>query len=168
MKKSTIGAVLLVAMVLTKAMLPDESGSVHELFGRNEALTSNFVESEELRIVHLQNSNQPKPTLIASINSSNASSNLFERMVFEQTNEETNTSSVSNTQKTTLVSNVVGQQVDEEDYVMPMEVGFNTGYGLWKGSTEEIKSKSERDGKFPLDNGNTIMNNVSTLFPRTH
>ena len=167
MKKSTIGAVLLVAMVLTKAMLPDESESVHELFGRSETLTSNFVESADIRVVHYQNSNQPKSNLLASINVSNASSDLYDGLLAGHLKEESRRFSETNSQNSTLASNVSGQ-IDDEDYVIPMEVGSNTGYGLWKGSTEEIMSKSDRDGKIPLDHGNTIMNNVSTLFPRGH
>jgi hypothetical protein len=165
MKKSTIGAVLLVAMVLTKAMLPDESGSVHELFGRSEALTSNFVEAEDLRVMHENNSNQPKSTLLASINFSSPTGDLYEKLKVEKDKNNSQNQSFTNNHRSMLVAEV-SEQIDQEDYVMPMEVNSNTGYGLWKGSSEKIISKEDRDGMVPLDNGNTIMNNVSTLFPR--
>jgi len=148
-------------------MLPDESESVHELFGRSESLSSNYVESNDTRLVHNQNVNQPKANLLASINISSATSDLFDGLPLGQTESSSNNFTESNSQNSTLAANVVGQ-VEDETYVIPMEVGSNTGYGLWKESTEEIKSKSDRDGKVPLDNGNTIMNNVSTLFPRGH
>jgi len=167
MKKSTIGAVLLVAMVLTKALLPDDSGSVHELFGRSEALTSNVSESEDIRIVHIENSNTPKSTLLASINMSNATADLYERLLNDQVQKSSRSFTESNTQNSNLASNI-NRQIEDEEYVIPMEVGSSTGYGLWKESTEEIISKGDRDGKVPLDHGNTIMNNVSTLFPRGH
>ncbi|MEO9533878.1 MAG: hypothetical protein ABJH69_07670 [Crocinitomicaceae bacterium] len=55
---------------------------------------------------------------------------------------------------------------EDEDFaeeVIPLESYSNTGYGRWIGETENSEKVDE---SVPLDNGNTISESMSRLFPR--
>jgi len=49
--------------------------------------------------------------------------------------------------------------------IKPLDASSNTGYGRWMGETE---NSEKIDDSTPLDNGNTITESISRLFPRSH
>ena len=163
MKKSTIGIVLLVAMVLTKAFLIDNEGSENP-FARSEAIVSNLSETNDLRAQHQDELNvEPKANLLAA----NFESPVLQTLVRTESNE---VKPVTVDPEAVLFASVdVNKQIDEEleQEIMPMDFVSNTGYGLWRNNGENAHSNPESEGKVPLDGGNTISDNISKLFPRT-
>lgn len=164
MKKSTIGIVLLVAMVLTKAFLVDYSDSEENPFARNEAIVSNLSEINDLRTQHQDELNvSPQTNLLAA----NFTSPQLPTTV---RSEAIDVETVLAEPEVELFASVkLKKHIDEEieEEIIPMDFVSNTGYGLWRGNSENAHSNSESEGKVPLDGGNTISDNISKLFPRT-
>lgn len=164
MKKSTIGIVLLVAMVLTKAFLVDNE----DVSENGVARTSEFVENhtfiEEVRNEIGEDETEVilKGNLIASnFSNPDLSRNVRTTVVTENAHD----AEVPdlNLFASLDIHDLNGSNVEE---VIPMDNMTNTGYGMWKRPTEEIISKSDRKGAVPLDIGNTISDNMSKMFPR--
>ena len=158
MKKSTVGMLILGSMIFTKAFLMEGSSS-NSIVSRDNSLQSNF---QEALVIRAQNGGMIAP--VANLFASNFDSPSFDFVPPVQVSEEIRPSNelTNFTENVALVNPV--DEVKEE--IIPMDYVSNTGYGLWKTSEEKIISKEERDGKIPLDIGNTISDNISKLFPR--
>lgn len=149
---------ILGSMIFTKAFLMDGSPS-DSIVSRDNSLQSNF---QEALVIREQNAGMIAP--VANLFASNFETPSFDYVPTVQVLEETNASN----ELTNFIEDVaLVNPVDEvKEEIIPMDYVSNTGYGLWKTSEEKIISKEERDGKIPLDRGNTISDNISKLFPR--
>lgn len=151
-------------MVLTKAFLIDNEGSEENPFARNEAIVSNFSETNDLRAEHQDESKVvPRANLLVA----NFESPVLPTLLRAELNEVEPIT--VNPEEVLLASVDLNKQIDEEteQEIMPMDFVSNTGYGLWRGDGENSHSNPESEGKVPLDGGNTISDNISKLFPRT-
>lgn len=152
---------LLVAMVITKALLPDLKAEADDFTVRGESETS---EVEDFRSQHQEDFfYQPQFNFLAS-NLVAPAVELFEVTQYAEVSVD------ELIDENDLNAEVIEMPVQTEsvDEVIPMEHTSNTGYGMWRTSSATITSKKDwNGGKVPLDRGNTITDNMSKLFPRT-
>lgn len=160
-KKSTIGMVLLVAMVISKAFLFDYKDQQVNFEGVHASVQNVNAFSE--RASSLKSTSARTDLIAAHFNAPVLSD--FQVVV---TNNQGNEHFASDYQIDELVINSCDQIASE---VIPMDYASNTGYGLWKSSSLEGRerySSAEKsfEGKMPLDHGNTVSGDMSRLFPR--
>lgn len=161
MKKATVGMVMLVSLVLIKAYISKDQSSLSIERGRDHSVTENIIESTSLRSDFL-NAGKSQLTLIA------------QNFQHPEIPVQQHATPVSNVTGTPFDLNIEDLNEVQNDFVedaveevVPMDYISNTGYGLLRTTTEKIISKTERIGKEPLDNGNTISENISKMFPRS-
>jgi hypothetical protein len=162
--KSFIGLVLLVTMVLAKALIPfnvDNENPIQRKSDLAFEVNSDFRSSQEAAIL------KPSIHLIAVNVPIDYSEFSKRRISYETTSSE---SKLKENQEQLFALNELGLNAENDliEEVLPLEAYSNTGYGLWKKPQEKIKSFNDRPGEIPLDNGNTISDNISKLFPRTN
>lgn len=148
MSKSTIGMILLVGMVISKAVISVDQRNSGENSAKTE-LSPDFNFSE--RTFDLVN---PKADLLAQQLFSDDYSALKVVPVIEEVSNNT----IANQ------TNFTNEAHEFTEEVRPLESGSTVGYGMWVGETESLEKVDEST---PLDNGNTISANISKLFPRT-
>ena len=157
MNKATLGMILLGAVVFTKAFLIERSDE--NVVSRDTELSSSIEENTSLRISETKFI-EPRAELMAfNLVSPKV---MVEEPVINQPLESPLTTEI--TEDDLMASVDITEEVVDE--VIPMDVVTNTGYGMWISSSEKITSKEDRNGKVPLDRGNTISDNISKLFPR--
>ncbi len=161
MKKATVGMVMLVSLVLIKAYISKDQSSMSIERGRDHSVAENIIESTTLRSNFL-NEGKSQLNLIAQ---------NFDHPEIPFQQYSTPISNVTETSIDLAIENLNEVQndfvEDAVEEVVPMDYISNTGYGLLRTTTEKIISKTERIGKEPLDNGNTISENISKMFPRS-
>lgn len=164
MKKATVGMVMLVSLVLIKAYISEDLRAEHVELSKSNIDISSILETSNLR-ADIKNGGLSSTKLIAQnvehpqMQIDHTSNAVAEDFIFPVDIEE-------NQNNVLATSNVEVYEVIEE--VVPMDYFTNTGYGLLKTTTEQIISKNDRIGKEPLDNSNTISENISKMFPRSH
>lgn len=165
-KKSSIGLVLLVIMVLAKALIPFNEDNENPI-QRNTDLTSALNVNSDLRSNQQMMDVHPTVHLIAANIPADYSAFSETRASYTQS-----TNQVPNLEDSEPLFALNEIELTEEkeliDEALPLEAYSNTGYGLWKKPQEKIKSFNDRPGEIPLDNGNTISDNISKLFPRSN
>ena len=163
MKKATVGLVMLVSLVLIKAYISkDMQENSAELTRSNVEVTS-IIKSSNLR-ADLYNTGTATSNLFAQHIAQPLLNNESEILHVESSVQFENQEVFEDVELQTEIVEVV---VDDE--IVPMDYFSNTGYGLLKSTTEQIISKKDRIGKEPLDNSsNTISENISKMFPRSH
>lgn len=167
MKKSTIGIAVLVSMVLAKACFFDLTSDDESAVSRSVDTQSNLALSSEIRSEHHQPSHfSPSLNLLASNyqGADVSEMKIVKPVVVDEPNQPSQDDLVSNVIQSSIVSDENNTTPSSD--VIPSDYVSNTGYGLWKQSSQKIISRSEREGKVPLDRGNTITDNMSKLFPR--
>jgi hypothetical protein len=157
MKKATVGMILLGAMVFTKAFLL-ENNSSQNMVSRDATLTSNVNETLIIRSQVEDMISEPQLAFFVSNYS----------LPHLKIHQQPRVNSVNSVIPEIFVEEVatINNQVQMEKEIIPMDYASNTGYGIWKSTSEQIISKEDRDGAIPLDRGNTITDNISKLFPR--
>jgi hypothetical protein len=156
-KKATIGMALLVAMVLAKALLPKLEPKSEDFAVRGESPDAALDNIDNIRNNHQEifSVSAQSEFLAAAFSIPDPFDfKIPVRNEFREVDQEVE-----------LIAEVILPEELESD-VMPMDFVSNTGYGLWKNSSEKIITKSTWEGKIPLDNGNTITDNISKMFPR--
>lgn len=149
MNKSTFGMILLVGMVITKAVISVDQKEQTVFVVKSDVVsetpfTRNFVAA------------QPAEELLAA--TIIAEENVFIAPAVPNLNQ-------TNYQVSNVASISYDQNEELAEDVKPLDANSNTGYGRWMGDTE---SSEKVDESTPLDNGNTITENISRLFPRSH
>lgn len=163
MKKATVGMVMLVGLVLIKAYISVDERAQPVDLARDHSVFTEVIESNELRADHFS-AGSSQSTLLAQ----NISQPNFEAFVTSSNSNQIPNNPVLqiNDLAVQTVNPIINSEEDEE--VVPMDYLSNTGYGLLKTTTEQIISKNDREGKEPLDNGSTISDNISKMFPRSN
>lgn len=160
-KKSTIGMVLLVAMVLTKAFLFDYDQNANDFNARSESKASEVNAMADLR-TSMQPTILPKTELIV------AQLNAPKLNDFDVVSETSDNLEIEEYTLDDMAVEDMSAQGDEK--IIPMDYVSNTGYGMWRTTHSEEEHAQQDDpssaGIVPLDRGNTITDNISRMFPR--
>ncbi|UKN00121.1 hypothetical protein K6119_10285 [Paracrocinitomix mangrovi] len=149
MNKSTIGMIIVVAMVLAKAFIVDNE---------SVQVQSKQVTAADLLELGVEDFDFSKKNSNDKLIASAGEFNLPELMAFKN-----------------VESNSASTRVIEEEVIPMDDFHGNTGYGFWLADNESQKTSSlidaqpERQGRgesYPLDNGSTISDDFSRLFQR--
>jgi hypothetical protein len=148
MNKSAVGMILLVVMVITKAVITIDQRN-REIVAKSEFVSLvGFSErtfdliAPKAGFLALSSGVHDYSSIIPPVSSSNFSDDL------PTINKE---------------PAVVNERHESAEEIKPLEAFSNTGYGRWMGENE---NSFKVDDSAPLDNENTISENMSRLFPR--
>ena len=168
MKKTTLGTVLLGAMVLAKAYIGFDTPTNNSIVSRNNSLQSTIEDALIVRGgMDTETTLQPLADLIATnfiLPEFNASTDKTIQVLSTEILDQSSDVTINSNNESTI------GEIEEKGLgyeAVPLDMATNTGYGLWKTKSEKITSKEDRRGLVPLDGENTINDNMSKLFPRT-